>query len=1732
MADEDQLIEEAKKLPISEQVCHKLWRVREAALRKMRETLAEDGSRPSASEANWLVGAVRDANAAVQLAGLDAVVALCDACTDEAMANAVLRKSGVAVAIGRAIAEKCLAGRPQNRARAVDAAMALVSCDAGDELVGALCEVGYVHRLPKVVAASADTLRECIKVFGCGEHASAAISAQSASRGLVKLLDHSSQDVRSAGKALLLEMFLWLGPSILERTLRQDCIKPVMKSELEEACRQLAKHSTVPPGGERMPSRLTRRLERIQHSKTQEKPKTLRAHEEAEHALGIGAKPASSPGADHSPGTLVSDIVSLVQVRVDAEQEGQPQQTLDFYQALGQPKWSVRKSALDSLLERLSELPRIDASQGGRLVAELQRIMAKDANVAVATAAARVTTQLATRADRTLSIYGKPLATAALSRLKEKNRILLEALRAALDALAVNRSVDFAEMTTALVEAATGKVPGARAAALQWCAKLIRTSSAGDLRPALRELKPALSQTAADAVADVREAALECIGLLCSRCGENALVSLIEGLEKTKIDKIQKISRDASQQKAAVPCTTPHRVAAGQPMRRPDAASYLSASIMEDSLELAPKAPASLDAPSATSDSNGSAKARRGLHRNPDHGVIDHAQNKAYPSAGSNLMIRGMASAAPNTALGASDRVDLALPEKIEQDRLLLEQYLENPRLLDEQVMLRQCRGLLQQLHHALEGCQRNGIRTARLASLAETVASLWVSAPSLVACTSILVRLAELGTPALVFACFERLCSEHPGPNAVALSLEFIQSHLIERFGIDSLPIGAVLDITRPLLQEQPSAIREAALRIVARIIREKYAADVQRGLAELTIPAHCQEVLLQWDRENAPPSSMNRTNSDRPDTNKTSTTGIVQRTMQDANAIRKDERVSANPPLSVVSREAPDRETHLEPKYLLALELAAPAILQRLENPNWKLRQDALSDLVRMLDSPNVAVDIRKLPTETLKLLAGRVADTNRNLAVTALNVLTCLGRATTAAARSSTPVRGADDTILRLFLGAVIQHGINDNKKVVREAALACLDSWYSALERNASECRLAFAKYLATALGLELPASRLDTLQWVIERWSGDSQAKALTEPEARLLLEPTLHCLRDKNAQVRQQAERLLELIVRLVGYGTVSSHIRENNNDQARRELVSRLEKFRGMSPARVDAPVPSPRQPSPAISPSKSNRPSVASETQSPTAQAQMGITSPNATVGTERLPPVCPNPSTDFQLDATMQNSESQFAAMLARAKAESASVIASAACSSSPAVMPEPEQTVMPNATRTKPSLIPPAGASTRAVLDARCSDDPERVELHQETFQAPRSSAEYTIAPTPCLPHGRCWRRTADAASGAVNEQSTRLTQILLSSTASNDDRINAAKQLSAVMKDGKWQMLQGHAGDLCLGLVQGIRAILARCNDSNSVDAAAMRVVKYQLNALMHLIMKRELARALSLPALELLIEEVVDRLLDPGVPGYPEGSQLLRAYNLMMLKTLEHVPLILLGRAFVRALRAAVRQSHSWSATEQVTSVSDSTPSRITLLQKCLHRLNGQALSAENAATISADELVQRTIETHLDMLLYELHVLFTQCAVLPAAQAQHTCVEARVLVRVLFAQFGAPVLHTHLRLVPVTVQPYLVRLIDALARSDPQWDRLPLLVQLPSTDATTLAPIDERLNVPETAPLPPKAPPPFPANQCRASPRTQSPEAKAQPSSTIHAETQHIRERLAHLRAQRQYKG
>ncbi|EPS59060.1 hypothetical protein M569_15750, partial [Genlisea aurea] len=146
----------------------------------------------------------------------------------------------------------------------------------------------------------------------------------------------------------------------------------------------------------------------------------------------------------------------------------------------------------------------------------------------------------------------------------------------------------------------------------------------------------------------------------------------------------------------------------------------------------------------------------------------------------------------------------------------------------------------------------------------------------------------------------------------------------------------------------------------------------------------------------------------------------------------------------------------------------------------------------------------------------------------------------------------------------------------------------------------------------------------------------------------------------------------------------------------------------------------------------------------------------------------------------------------------------------------------------------------------------------------------------------------------------------------------------------------------------------------------SLSGASSRSCKYVLNTLMQTFQNKKLAHAVKESTLNSLITELLLWLLDERVPTMDDGSQLLRALNVLMLKILDNadrtssfIVLINLLRPLDPSIWPAPASNESWGVRNQ--KFSD-------LVVKCLIKLT--------------KVILQNTIyDVDLDRILQSIHI-------------------------------------------------------------------------------------------------------------------------------------------------------
>lgn len=131
----------------------------------------------------------------------------------------------------------------------------------------------------------------------------------------------------------------------------------------------------------------------------------------------------------------VAEEINLLEKLAKAKIEIDEDVTKDWYTAVDSKKWKARKNALDAAINIISEA-RLTPANHQEIIVRLRKIIAKDANVNVVASAANLLRGMCNGLTKKFPPgASKALNVDLFGRLKEKNRILVDPVCAALDAL-------------------------------------------------------------------------------------------------------------------------------------------------------------------------------------------------------------------------------------------------------------------------------------------------------------------------------------------------------------------------------------------------------------------------------------------------------------------------------------------------------------------------------------------------------------------------------------------------------------------------------------------------------------------------------------------------------------------------------------------------------------------------------------------------------------------------------------------------------------------------------------------------------------------------------------------------------------------------------------------------------------------------------------------------------------------------------------------------------------------------------------------------------------------------------------------------------------------------------------------------------------------------------------------------------------------------------------------------
>lgn len=1141
MAEDEDVVAEAAKLPLTERIAHKAWKVREAAYGELsgKFSSAAEDSKLYVDFAPQLSKIVRDANAPAQLVGLQAVATYADSAPPP-----LVRR--VAPEVGKAIVEKALSGRPANKQKAIEAVLMFVGADAGDIVCDVVANVGFSHRTPKVIATAVDAVQQAVVTYGPG-----AVSVKPITASLTKLFTHSNELVRKAAKALVVELHRWLG----------DAVRPLIKSAPEVSIKELESAFEANAGQPKPePKKLTRAMEQ----RVRENPAGA---DDDDGAFPGGAGGGIVEDDDFDLTEEIELLPRIAKIKVEVE-EGV---TADWYAAMESKKWNVRKQALVMAVDAIGDA-RIKPDAFGEVFMRLRRVFAKDANVNVVAQAAKLVTAMAHGLRKNFAPNAAKALVADLTvRLKEKNKVVTDAVCSALDALHTRRCVLFHELGDEISAGANSKVPKVRTEICRWMGRCFQAGVAGaDLQGApLKTYAGILVAATEDSVSDVRDAAIAAMAALQVLVGERAVRPYLEKLDKIRADKIATVVKDLP---------TPGCVASAKASSAPARPSAQRSSAQTPRGPPKPAGAGGRSKPSSPSVKTSTGGRKPGAadavpipYVSDDESDINIAAEDAMAKAtdlfsgfDESMWTAKLAKSRAETAkviLTALGEKQTPTDEEVETCLAIL---LAPPGLTDSNFVA--FKPKFEILGCLAEKCTKPLPRKPVAALLEPSVERLGDIKCAMIA-SDILLTLTEATSPRFVFDVLSRVGRETTNARAKVAICKFATSFL-KAFGSPAVSAEKVLDLAAALLVDPPPALRKEALALSAEAALRSPPESARKYLEARKID---EELLSAFDdaaakvageptaptrkrrfggessvpakpEPSAQPVSSPRRLSDQSRRRRTPTqdshSGGSSPLPQTSRASASEKRVSTGSQGSAKHRESHGRS-------IAHLVGAESEIIRMLNSKSWGTRQEGLQALEKLISEREGSIS-GDVGTDLMQTLRARMGDSNRKLAMMAYTIIGSLGQAMGTEALQHVKI------VIPYALGS----GCVDIKPPVREAAMSCVDSWFQGLGLAP------LVPYLAAPLASLNSAFRKEYLEWLVPRLNGAVGEFHAANHDLSHLVSPCLSCLQDRKVEVRQLAELLLQSVLASVGFVAFESKL-SSLTKSARLQLEPVLSRLR-----------------------------------------------------------------------------------------------------------------------------------------------------------------------------------------------------------------------------------------------------------------------------------------------------------------------------------------------------------------------------------------------------------------------------------------------------------------------------------------------------------------------------------------------------------------------------------------
>ncbi|CAI9262994.1 unnamed protein product [Lactuca saligna] len=815
----------------------------------------------------------------------------------------------------------------------------------------------------------------------------------------------------------------------------------------------------------------------------------IRSEQDKEPEQEVAAEAAGSGPSEESAAEVPQEIdeyelVDPVDILTPLEKSG-------FWNGVKATKWSERKDAVAELT-KLASTRRIAPGDFTEICRTLKKLIT-DVNIAVAVEAVQALGNLASGLRTNFSASSRFVLPVLLEKLKEKKPTMTEALSNTLQAMHKAGCLTLADIVEDVKAAVKNKVPLVRSLTLNWVTHCVETSNKAIILKVHKDYVPICMECLNDGTPDVRDAAFSVLAAIAKMVGMRPLEKSLEKLDDVRRKKLSEMigisgGGASTTGGSAIPSSggTASSVEAsdGGFVRR-SAASMLSG-----------KKPVAA-APAAKKV----ASAKTGGGKKADGPAQTKKAAEPEDVEPSEMTLEEIES-----RIGSLIQVDTAkLKSTAWKERLeeitKLKEDIQALQELDQSVEI------LTRLVCTVPGWNEKNVQVQQqVIEIVTHIASTASKFPKkcVVLCISgICERVADIKTrvqamkclttfseavgPGFIFERMFKIMKEHKNPKVLSEGLLWMVS-AVEDFGVTHLKLKDLIDFCKDTgLQSSAAATRNATIKLIG-ALHKFVGPDIKAFLSDVK-PALLSAVEAECEKN----------------------------PFEGAAAAKKTVKVSdCAPSGSGGGLDGLPRED-------ISAKIT-PALLKGLESSDWKMRLESIEAVNKIVEEANKRIQ----PTGTVELfgaLRARLYDSNKNLIITTLTCISGLASAMGAAVEKSS--KGILSDVLKC---------LGDNKKHMRESALAALDSWVAATHLDK------MVPYITTSLtDAKLGAEgRKDLFDWLSRQLTGIAEF-----PDAIQLLRPVAAAMTDKSVDVRKAAETFFGEIVRVCGPEMVMKNVRD-----------------------------------------------------------------------------------------------------------------------------------------------------------------------------------------------------------------------------------------------------------------------------------------------------------------------------------------------------------------------------------------------------------------------------------------------------------------------------------------------------------------------------------------------------------------------------------------------------------